>query len=130
MRSDATFSSSASTITSTSTVNGTNNDKCCGKTTHNDERIHLAVEQLNLLCQEIKDLLLINGKSAPPNNFAETQDNILKNKRVIVSSGTYSGLYGTLSRPRGIDFWYIVLDDGREVYKKRANFVVLDTTTH
>ena len=81
------------------------------------KRARELLQQINLLCTELDDLLL--------RSVSEDSDDNLIGKRVHIIHGKHKGKNGVVTRPRGHLYYYITLDDGTEVFKMPANFHVV-----
>ena len=83
-------------------------------------RVRDILTEIRLLCHELDRIVLVPG---PPDNAA---DRASRDRHVgtfvRIVKGSHSGKKGTVIRPRGTEFYYILLEDGREIYKKPKNF--------
>ena len=81
------------------------------------------IDEIRLLCQELDRIVLIPG---PHETAADrlSRDPYI-GKYVRITHGSHRGAQGTVARPRGVEFYYIHLDSGTEIYKKPHNFRVV-----
>ena len=89
------------------------------------DRMHEIVNQMQVLVDEFRSLLQINEDNNP---LDEDDNNVVEDwigQRVRIVRGRHEGQVGVITRRRGSLFWWIRLEDGREIYKMPANFRML-----
>ena len=101
--------------------------------TPQQQRARAILTEINSLCQELDGLLLEPTSVGPLpvataiaswTRWSGTRDSLI-GCRVQVTKGKYNGLCGRVTRPRGDLYYYLVLDDGREVFKQPGNLTIL-----